>query len=248
MGIGFKGWKRRNLLIWWSIGWFFWVLLLFYPISYGILRLALVMLAVVLWLGMLGLFWHQLWVRLGCLVLAGVVGAIALLPGPPPDSETLRQDYVQALNAYTGTTYVWGGETRLGIDCSGLVRRGLVDANLKRGLLTLNPHLIRQAISLWWYDASAQALGEEYRDLTRRIGQADSINQIDPASLQPGDIAVTVDGVHVLAYTGNNIWIEADPHHKRTIRVKVPDFSNPWFQVPVQILQWRQFVDVPDAS
>jgi NlpC/P60 family len=37
-------------------------------------------------------------------------------------AETLRSTYLRSLYSYMGTTYVWGGENQLGIDCSGLVR------------------------------------------------------------------------------------------------------------------------------
>ena len=34
--------------------------------------------------------------------------------------------------------YYWGGENKIGIDCSGLIRKSLIVANYKRGLLTLH--------------------------------------------------------------------------------------------------------------
>ncbi|MBI3986575.1 MAG: C40 family peptidase [Lentisphaerae bacterium] len=33
---------------------------------------------------------------------------------------------VQCLRRYEGTLYVWGGENRRGIDCSGLVRKKVI--------------------------------------------------------------------------------------------------------------------------
>ena len=58
--------------------------------------------------------------------------------------KTLRQKYVDSLVRYEGTKYVWDGENRLGIDCSGLVRKGLIDAAVRAGISTWNPRLIRR--------------------------------------------------------------------------------------------------------
>ena len=99
----------------------------------------------------------------------------------------------------------------MGIDCSGLVRSGLIKANYEQGILTFNPRLIREGFSLWWHDCSAKALGEEYRGRTWLLVSARSINEIDYATIMPGDIAVTEDGIHVLAFLRAKLWIEADP-------------------------------------
>lgn len=170
-----------------------------------------------------------------------LTGILLLLPGRKTNVELLRQYYIKALQSYQNTTYIWGGENRLGIDCSGLIRQGLIKANLQLGLTTVNPSLLRQALSLWWYDASAEALRDQYREYTIRGKQFASINEINYSQIQPGDLAVTTDGVHILAYLGQQTWIEADPNYGKVITVKVPDLKNPWFQMPVYLLRWQQF-------
>jgi peptidoglycan/LPS O-acetylase OafA/YrhL len=55
-------------------------------------------------------------------------------------------------------------------------------------------------------------------------------------------LAVTANGVHVLAYVGNQTWVEADPGEWKVIQVKVPA-TNPWFLVPVRIVRWAQLQD-----
>lgn len=238
--------KRRYVLVlgpWalWRLAWFLLIVLLIYPISYGIFRFAIVTLSFLIWLGALILLWNKKSIRFFCISLALIVSAIAILPGYKADGKRLRESYIQELNYYEGVTYIWGGENKFGIDCSGLVRRGLINADVKQGLISFNPKLIREGISLWWYDASAEALGKEYRNITKFLYKADSINQLDYTKIQRGDIAVTTDGIHTLAYTGNNIWIEADPIYKKVMKVKVPELNNPWFNIPVNILKWRQF-------
>ncbi len=233
--------KRRYLFAIWCWAWFLLVVLLCYPISYGIFRLAIVFFAVFLWLGAILLFWQQKFVRFFCLFLALIISAIIIFPGYSVSGNTLREAYVKELNYYEGSPYVWGGENKFGIDCSGLVRRGLINANLKQGLVSFNPKLIKGSFSLWWYDTSAEALGKEYRNLTKFLLKTESINQLNHSQIQKGDIAVTLDGVHTLAYIGNKTWIEADPSYLKVIKVKIPEPNNPWFNVPVNILEWRQF-------
>ncbi|HLP91406.1 MAG TPA: NlpC/P60 family protein [Nostocaceae cyanobacterium] len=169
-----------------------------------------------------------------------ILGLIIILPGHTPDTITLRNYYIAEMQAFTGTQYVWGGENRVGIDCSGLVRQALVNANFKYGLISLNPKLIREGFSIWWFDASAETLGAGYRNKTQRILAANSINELDHSQIKTGDIAVTQDGIHTLGYIGNNIWIEADPGEKKVITVKAPDQNNLWVRVPVYIVRWQQ--------
>ena len=133
---------------------------------------------------------------------------------------------------YINAPYLWGGRTPFGIDCSGLVRRGLIDASFKEGVTTANPGLIRRSFLMRWFDCSARALQEEYREQTHRLFPVRSIQQLDHATLEPGDFAVTADGVHTLAYLGDKTWIEADPGVGRVIKVRA-QAENAWiFNVP----------------
>ncbi|MBV9868261.1 MAG: C40 family peptidase [Abitibacteriaceae bacterium] len=151
----------------------------------------------------------------------------------------LRQGYVVALNRYESVPYVWGGEGLRGIDCSGLVRRGMIDADLKTGFATANPALIRAGCDLWWHDCSAKALKEEYRHQTQLLLTTSSLNHLNYAALLPGDFAVTDSGVHTLAYIGNQTWLEADPGAWKVIKVKIPS-KIAWFSQPMHIMRWRQ--------
>lgn len=160
-------------------------------------------------------------------------------PGREYSRTKLREQYVTSLLTYDGAPYVWGGECKRGIDCSGLVRRGMIDANLQTGITAVNPALLRESFSLWWHDASAKAMMEEYRARTRVLFPAHSLNKLDYSKLQPGDFAVTSTGVHTLAYIGDKTWIEADPNPMRVIRVRVPT-RNAWFSMPVKVMRWRQ--------
>ena len=139
------------------------------PIRNGPLRMALIGGIFALWAGALFLFWDRLTVRILCLALAVGAGCLVLLPLRAIDANSLRTEYVRSMESYHGTNYLWGGETHLGIDCSGLIREGLIDAEAKEGIRTQNVVLLRKAASLWWNDASAKAMSEEYQGRTHKL-------------------------------------------------------------------------------
>jgi len=234
--------KRRQVFMLWCLLWVLFAILLVHPISYGIMRLSTLLLGGLIGLTALWLFWQKKFVRYVCLCLA--FGVIIPIIGPdrPVDRDALRDAYIRELIRYEGTPYLWGGENKFGIDCSGLVRQGLIQANWKMGIKSLNPGLLRQGFAMWWYDAGADALRDEYRNLTKRGDRAESINALNHNRLQKGDMAVTVDGEHILVYTGNLTWIEADPGYQKVIRVTVPEPHNSWFNLPVYVLRWQQLL------
>lgn len=223
----------------WLVGVLFCVALWIVPVNFRITRAASLVLASVVWFGLIGLVWRMSLVRTILLVITLAAGVFLSLPARGSQSvEALRGSYIGGLRYYEGIQYYWGGENCRGIDCSGLVRRGMIDALFWRGVQTLDPGFVRQAIGLWWHDCTASALGEQYLGLTTRLLDAPSINAVDHSKILPGDVAVTTNGVHIMAYLGDQSWIEADPVAGRVITVKVPSTDNSWFHVPVNILRW----------
>jgi len=227
---GRRPWSAAAVLV--GLGWLF-------PIGYGVTRFCLLAATGTLWL------WGAFLLRRRKAAMAAVLGAALLaagwlcLPGRPADPDVVRQSYIECLRRYEGTLYVWGGENRIGIDCSGLVRRALIDANVRTGLRTLNPYPVRTAFFLWWDDCSARALRDGFLGLTVPLSAAPSLNGLAHGAISPGDLAVTASGVHVLAYLGGEKWIQADPGAMRVIVVEVPG-DNRWLQVPVHLVRWRQ--------
>jgi hypothetical protein len=215
-----------------------------FPIRYTSLRMAMVGGIFALWAGALFLFWDRLFVRILCLLAAVAAGALVLLPTRSIDTDSLRSEYIRSLKSYEGTAYVWGGETKLGIDCSGLIRAGLIDAEIKEALRSQNFVLLRKAASLWWNDFSAKAMSDEYQGRTHKLGEFESINEIDYSLLQPGDLAVTGGTQHILAYTGDKTWIEADPKAMKVLSVKVPS-EDGWFIQKAILLRWRILEPTP---
>jgi hypothetical protein len=235
--------NRRQVFRLWCVAWFLLVVILIQPLGYTLGKLATLLFIGGIWAGSIYLGWRRLPVRIGALVVTFSMILCLILPGRSVDARSLRAEYVHAMQGYTGTPYVWGGENHVGIDCSGLVREGLIQANFRIGIATLNPSLVRQGLAMWWFDLSAIALRDGERGWTTKLFQADSINSIDPSKLLPGDLAATADGIHILAYIGDRKWIEADPGERKTIVVTTPERINYWFGVPVHILRWQQLAN-----
>jgi len=160
--------------------------------------------------GLIVLLWRRSGIRLALLGVTVLAGCCLIAPGRRPAADILRSDYVRGLERYHGVTYYWGGESPKGIDCSGLIRRGLIDSTFIRGVTSFNPGLIRYAIRLWWNDCSADDLGNQYLQLTTHVLDTPNLNRLDPSRILPGDLAVTAGGGHIMAYLGSNIWIEAE--------------------------------------
>jgi NlpC/P60 family len=169
----------------------------------------------------------------------GVVVFLLLPLHRPVDRPALQADYCAALTAYTGCRYVWGGEGYMGIDCSGLVRKGMEDALATRGCFALDPALVRESISLYWHDTTAQAMGQGYAGRMRVVTECPSLNQLDYAKVRSGDLAVTAGGDHVLAYLGDKTWIAADPIAGRVTSFVIPEQKNPYFSMPMRIVRWQ---------
>ena len=131
-----------------------------FPIRTGKIRLVLAALVVLVWGGLIALLWLKR-KGVGAALLAATLSLLLFLSlaGRPIDPSALRRVYLERLQSYVGATYIWGGENFLGIDCSGLVRRALIDALFLQGWRTANPQAIRDAIALWWHDESALEMG-----------------------------------------------------------------------------------------
>jgi hypothetical protein len=227
-------------LAWLAILGFFLADLLF-PISNTLTRLAGVALLAILWFGLIALTWRQRFLSMPLLCLTVFCVVFLVLPARRhPDADSLRADYVAGLRHYEGVIYIWGGESLTGIDCSGLIRRGLIDSLFLRGIRTFDAGLVRQSIWVWWHDCTARDFGQGH-GFTARLFDTPSINALDPSKILPGDLAVTDNGVHIMAYLGNSVWTEADPDLGRVVAISAPSKDTVWFRGPMTIVRWRMF-------
>jgi hypothetical protein len=220
------------------------VALLWYPISTRLTRVSILLSLTIAWALMVTAIWNKSRIRISILGITLVCGTLLAIAGDSSlNRQSLQDAYVSALQRYDGVSYIWGGENKRGIDCSGLVRRGFEDALLEQGFNTLNPALIRRSIGLWWNDCSARDHGNAAYGQTVSITTTRAISKLDHALVAPGDLAVTSDGLHVVAYLGAQQWIEADPGAKRVLVSRADDAKNVWMFTPMQIVRWRDLAD-----
>ena len=183
--------------------------------------------------------WPRRRLRFAAAAFLIAVGALVFSPSRPLDADALRKSYVDRLVSYKGVRYLWGGEGRLGIDCSGLPRRALRDALAWRGLVTWNGGLVRESLRQWWFDASAKALAEGHQNYVVPLGIHGTIKEMDYDDLQPGDLAITASGIHVLCYLSGDRWIQAEPEIRKVVALNGRTDNNPWFDMPVSMYRWR---------
>ena len=155
-----------------------------------------------------------------------------------PLFDKLQDSYVAELRSYDGTRYLWGGENRFGIDCSGLPRKAIRNALLKTGLKEMNRDFLFLALKNWWFDTSAKALAQGYRDYCFPLNLAGTVASAPEKALKLGDLAITDDGVHVMVYLAPDEWISADPGQGKVVIEHPSELKNPWFVRPVHFFRF----------
>lgn len=215
--------------------------LVLWPVNSLSLRMGILLGLLAVIAGSMAVAWKRRALLVSLVCIYSAAGLFLILPGIPLGiSSDLQSRYVEAMSAYEGVPYVWGGESRFGMDCSGLVRKGLQNTLLREGLVTRNPFLVRGAFDIWWNDTTAEELGRGYDGRTVLVTRCFSLNALDPGKLQPGDLAVTTSGTHVMAYLGGDKWIGADPGEKKVTIFRVPEAANGWFSCPMNIVRWNK--------
>lgn len=161
-----------------------------------------------------------------------------VLGSKPYKADILRTYYKNRLVKFQNVKYVWGGETKDGIDCSGLARVALWQAMFKEGLMQANPRLLGPMFWKFWFrDITANDMLHEKYGYTKVIGEADKLAGYDTSNLKTGDMAVT--GGHVLIFMGDGKWIEASPDDQRVVINEASAGSRRgWFNVNVTFVRW----------
>jgi hypothetical protein len=228
--------------IFWPVAFCAWIalaILTLYPVRNTGLKILMLVCAGISFVTLVALVRANLLRALLVLLALGMILVIGLGPARPVDAGLLRQAYVERLQTFHDKRYVWGGENGRGVDCSGLVRAAWIEALLARGAREVNPGLVREAFLVWWHDSSARHLGEGYGTRTRLVQEAASVRVLDSRRLLPGDLAVVAKGVHIMAYLGDNRWIEADPGARRVIVLDVKD-KNAWLDSASVVVRWAE--------
>ena len=180
------------------------------------------------------------WVRYTVLTFVLLVTAWYAFAGKPVNTLHLRRAYIARLRAFTGVHYLWGGESHLAIDCSGLARVALWEAMLTCGVTRGNPRWLGVSCwSFWWHDVGARDIEDGSYGYTHVIGSTPQLAGYDTSALQPGDMAVATHS-HVLIFLGGNRWIEANPvDGKVVINPASPATNRIYFHLPVTLVRWQ---------
>jgi hypothetical protein len=189
-------------------------------------------------LTLLGLAWRRRFLRLGLVCVLIAIVLLFCLPGRTWDWREIRGRYTDNLRSYEGAAYVWGGESRSGIDCSGLPRRAYRDALLAEGLRTFNPALTRLWLDQWWNDAGAKAMGEGANGRMVQLPTVDA--HTSDQGLEPGDVAVVNRATHVVVYLGDGRWIEANPEMGKVIVHDARTEGRSFLGVSPRLFRWRE--------
>jgi hypothetical protein len=175
-------------------------------------------------------------------LLALILGTVLIFLGTrAPDAATLRDAYMRELRGFENALYVKGGETRNGVDASGLARAALWQAMMRQGFESLNLRLLGPDLwKFWWRDLTTGELLNQKYGYTIIIDHAKNLVEYDSSNLKEGDLAIT-DPYHTLIYAGNGNWIDANPEAGKVLIGNASTKGN-WAKLPVTLLRWKMLV------
>ncbi|MBS1798045.1 MAG: C40 family peptidase [Acidobacteria bacterium] len=149
----------------------------------------------------------------------------------PVTVEQKRDDYVASLKSYEGMNYARYGDDS-GISCSTLIRRAFVETNgldgPSRAFIDAHPCDSDEMES----GCGGQLTG---------VLKADSLKSLDYSRIEEGDIAIigNDEGLHAMAYIGNETWIHADPITEKVIEIDEPEENDDWVTFRVNVMRWN---------
>lgn len=151
----------------------------------------------------------------------------------------LQSASLQEAMGYLNAPYVWGGESHLGIDCSGLPRAALRQATLRLFFENRDPALLRVFAFNWLIDVPAKGmLAGRGNDV---VASAKSILELPTEARVTGNLVATADGTHVMMVVDERHVIEADPAIGHVVKLEISDKSSPWTTRPVVALRPRPY-------
>ncbi len=130
-------------------------------------------------------------------------GGFAMLHHLVPVDQPAR-DFVEIAERFEGTPYLWGGRTRLGVDCSGLVQLAMEAAGL---VCPRDTDMQRDEVGV---DADVPSI---LAKPDGAVGDVDSLQRGD-LMFWPGHVGIMTDG-HML--------LHANGHHMSTVVEPVVD-------------------------
>lgn len=130
----------------------------------------------------------------------------------------IKSQYNTAVKDYIGVPYKLNGETKYGIDDSGIARCSLWQSILKYGISNRDWHLLIKVFPLfWWRDLSSKDILNQKYNYTDLIGYYKNISKIPPEKIRSGDIAYIIDDELLMVYIGNNKWVTSKENEKAKV-------------------------------
>ncbi len=148
------------------------------------------------------------------LLLAVVFVTYGFLKAEPSSMDRSVFDgiWVETTAGYKGSPYRFGGESLLGMDSGGLLRRSLVISQLKLVLATGNPFYLKSAYKIWSEPFSLASLLHPSNTWAELVGYYAPGRSVD---LRAGDILVSRSRTEMVVYLGDGEVIGLSPSTKR---------------------------------
>lgn len=152
------------------------------------------------------------------------------------DRGAFDRAWVQTALSYNGTPYRFGGESFMGMDSVGLLRRSLLVTQLKMVLRTGNPHYLKVAYTIWSSPFSLASL------LQPGAGWVDFVGYYAPerdVELRAGDIFVSRSRTESAIYIGDGEVLGISPRTERVAVHALGDTQLVVFSSWAYVLRWK---------
>ncbi len=182
------------------------------------------------------------------LIYVGFAVAVYNSEFRPPNPNQFTNRFVSQVKSYNKVRYRFGGESFLGMDSSGLVRRSLIVTYLKLAFFEGKVGLVKRAYSVWMEKIALSTLMLNENPYTKVIGTFQSINSLDSRILKNGDLAISSQGTLVAIYLGNKLWATSDSSANGVFIERMPANKYGIFRVEVKVVRFKDSIVAPAAA
>ncbi len=165
-----------------------------------------------------------------------------------PDPNEFTKTFVDQVTSYDGVHYRFGGESFLGMDSSGLVRRSLIITYVKLAIFEGKWALLKRAYAVWNSKVALSILTLYENPYTKVIGTFQNINLIVKTRLKAGDLAIGPTGSQVAVYIGGNNWVTSDSSVAKVVIERAPSDRLSVFREEIKLVRFKDSIVVPKSE
>lgn len=169
-----------------------------------------------------------------------VVGlaAYSIHQGKPTgiDRQAFESVWVQSAMAYEGVPYRFGGESFMGMDSGGLLRRAMVMTQIKLAAQHLNPYFLKRAYYIWSSPFSLASLLHPTVKWVEFIGYYAPNRSV---AFRPGDILISRNRSEMAIYLGDQKVLGISPKEEKVGVHLLGDSSLLLFSSWCYVLRWN---------